>query len=189
MSSLLKAGNICHQWLDAMHTPLAILNRIARVIHPDQYDIGGDALQRLQENPGLLRTGVNAPAILKSWVSIYTAIAIVSDRESPVHRDQKSPPAGMDLLSSVGNYSGCTMEWRNMGLRLDYRPGSVVAFSGKQMQHGVSSHIGQRICLAQYMREAVHEYLGLRRCNWQTYGQGVPRTVDEGPEWIIEQRV
>lgn len=50
----------------------------------------------------------------------------------------------LDMLLTLGKYTGAILEVRNLSVRMDYRPGSMVAFSGKMIRHGASEWKGER---------------------------------------------
>jgi hypothetical protein len=58
------------------------------------------------------------------------------------------------------------MELPSIGIRMAYKSGTVMAFSGKMLRHGVPECDGERICLAYYMRDKVHERMGVEAAQW-----------------------
>jgi hypothetical protein len=58
------------------------------------------------------------------------------------------------------------MELRSLGVRLSYEPGTMVAICGKVVPHGVSDCIGERGCIAYYMRDAVCACLQIPAGTW-----------------------
>jgi hypothetical protein len=73
------------------------------------------------------------------------------------HRDNSSRPEAYDLLATLGSYHSGKMKLPGLGLILDYNPGTVVALSGRIVLHEVPEVVGNRVCLAYYMRDNVHE--------------------------------
>lgn len=71
----------------------------------------------------------------------------------------------MDLLVALGKYQEGIMTLPGLGVKLLYNPGTVVGISGRVLQHGVECD-GERACLAYYMRDKVHERLGVRAPSW-----------------------
>ncbi|KAL4068882.1 hypothetical protein V8B97DRAFT_2024555 [Scleroderma yunnanense] len=71
-----------------------------------------------------------------------------------------------DVLASVSDYKYCVMHIPSLGIDLMYSPGTVVAFSGCLLLHGVNSVEGNRYCLTYYMRDNVHNFVGVARCDW-----------------------
>lgn len=78
------------------------------------------------------------------------------NRVTPPHLDYRGHPAGFDLLACVGTAFGAFMDFPGIGARVPYPPGSVVLISAKVLKHSVPAWgAGDRICWAQWMREAV----------------------------------
>ncbi|KIK72602.1 hypothetical protein PAXRUDRAFT_180353, partial [Paxillus rubicundulus Ve08.2h10] len=51
-------------------------------------------------------------------------------------------------------------------LRLDYLPGTVIAFSGKILVHRVGEMEGDRACIAWYMQDKVHPEMNVGECGY-----------------------
>lgn len=58
------------------------------------------------------------------------------------------------------------MELPGIGYRLEYNPGTIVAIAGKTVVHGVGQCNADRVCVAYYMRDKVHEQLGIPGGGW-----------------------
>lgn len=72
----------------------------------------------------------------------------------------------MDLMVTIGDYDLGRLELPGLGLRLAYNPRTVVALLGKVVAHGAAEVVGDRACLAYYMRNGVHERLGIPAGSW-----------------------
>ena len=53
-------------------------------------------------------------------------------------------------------------------MQFRYDTGAVVFFSGRLLQHGVLEVEGDRIALAYYMRDMIHDQLGVKLPDWPT---------------------
>lgn len=93
--------------------------------------------------------------VLEYWGLPFSAISVISNRETVIHRDTKGQLEWYDLLFTAGNYSNGRMELPGLKLRLEYNPGTVVFLNGKVLRHGVSPVNGDRVCLAGYMRSNI----------------------------------
>ncbi|KAG1722599.1 uncharacterized protein EDB91DRAFT_1255995 [Suillus paluster] len=131
-----------------------------RVMHPEQYFEGLRTFGKLDEAACRLNLPF-MPDALEQWSSVFTVLTVISNRESPFHRDVKSCPQWFDILESVGNYENGGMVLPGLGIELMYYPGVMVGISGKIICHGVPRVDGDRICWAWYMWDAVHEYAGI----------------------------
>ncbi|KAI5993177.1 hypothetical protein EDC04DRAFT_2613445 [Pisolithus marmoratus] len=75
------------------------------------------------------------------WPSIYLGIDVIVNQETPPHQDQASAPSLLDLV-----------------------PGTMVFLAGKLLTHSVPKwEKGERIALAHYMKDAIHNRFGLAR--------------------------
>ncbi|KAL4074984.1 hypothetical protein V8B97DRAFT_1868181 [Scleroderma yunnanense] len=70
------------------------------------------------------------------------------------------------ILASAGDYKDCVMHILSLSIDVMYSPGTVVAFLGCLLLHGVNSVEGNRYCLTYYMRDNIHNFVGVVRCDW-----------------------
>jgi hypothetical protein len=133
------------------------MGALLQIIHLELYNAGILALTNLANNPSLVKEGEAVFAILKLWAIPFTGYSMISNRSTPVHRDNSSRPEAYDLLATLGSYHSGKMKLPGLGLILDYNPGTVVALSGRIVLHEVPEVVGNRVCLAYYMRDNVHE--------------------------------
>lgn len=117
-------------------------------------------------NPSTVKDHDNVTQALKFWTSPFSGISVISNRETPVHRDVNGRHPWYDILATFGQYSKGHLELPGLGYRLQYNPGTVVALAGKVVRHGVPRVQGNRVCMAYYMRNKVHEWLGVRSASW-----------------------
>lgn len=176
VSALLKARNL-HRggeaWLMAMQEPHLVLGGMLKIMHPDLYKSSLAALLQLQDQE-------EHATVLAKWGTVFNALSFISNRAAPLHRDSKSRKDWYDLLVSFGTYADATFHLPGLGMQFPYRSGTIVAFSGSLLRHGVSAHEGERACLAYYMRESVHKRLGVPMAGWMTVGRL------EGPDSITQ---
>lgn len=140
---------------------LAIMSGILRIIHPEQYQMGKSIQQ------SLLGRNCCASTIL-NWPSVQTALSIITNRETPFHRDTKSRMQWYDMLTSIGPYSKAPLYLSPIGLRVDNRPGTICAFSGVALRHGVRRCDLPRISFAWYLRDNVREGEQVQPAHWMT---------------------
>jgi hypothetical protein len=152
-----------HNWLSEMSETSALISAILRVMHPALYQSGRQTMMRLGQYTTL------HPA-LKLWPSVFNAVTVLSNRKTPYHRDNYSREQWYDILTTVGPYKEATLHFPGIGVRLAYKSGTVVGFSGKILRHGVEECEGERVCLAYYMRDTVHERMGVEAAQWMKQG-------------------
>ncbi|KAG2361661.1 hypothetical protein BDR07DRAFT_1377079 [Suillus spraguei] len=139
--------------LKAIARPAAIALAALRVMHPQQYFAGLQALSHLRDK-ALSKELPQMPETLQYWASVFSSLSIISNRETPNHRDHLSIPECFDILTTAGNYSNA---WMSMpSLQLEFRI----------VRHGVDGVEGDRIAWAWYMRDSVHIYARVPSCGW-----------------------
>jgi hypothetical protein len=148
-----------------LEQPSMLLSALLSVIHPNLYSTAKDAMQKLHEDPRL-------GAAAAEWPSVFSGLQVISNRLTPHHRDFKSRCSWYDILCSVGPYTDASLSLSNLGVKLEYKSGSVVAIGGRIVQHGVEAYSGERVCFAYFMRANVHERLRVPNASWSTM-QGI----------------
>jgi hypothetical protein len=144
--------------------PEEFLNYVLLLIHPSLYKTGSSILH-------ILRSLQDTADIASLWTSVFTGIAVISNRETPTHVDYNGRPEWYDLLTVKGSHSSRStrLDLPEMGLSLTYGPGTVVALSGQIFQHCVRFWgDGDRICYARFMREEVRKRFDIGPGDWMT---------------------
>ena len=136
------------------------MSAILAVIHPRLYDAGWQTNECLRDTP------IDPQGLLNKWASVFSGVAIISDRITPPHRDTGSRHQWYDVLVTLGTYQGCNLELPGVGFSLEYGPGTVVGISGKVLQHAVPSFEGNRVCYAYFMRNDVHHWANISGSDW-----------------------
>jgi RNA polymerase subunit RPABC4/transcription elongation factor Spt4 len=165
MSASLKQGRTGdkgRQWLTASGESLALLSAVLRVIHPEQYALGRSTMEKLAGRADLFD-------VVKIWSSVFNGLQVISNRECPIHRDNKSRSEWYDLLATIGPYRSAVFEMPGIGIRLAYPTSTVIGLCGRVLRHGVSAADGERICIAQYMRENVQRRVGNINTGWSRW--------------------
>ncbi|KAG0694977.1 hypothetical protein DFH29DRAFT_880320 [Suillus ampliporus] len=114
VSASLK-GASSEKILKAIARPAAIATAALRVMHPEQYWAGLRAFGSLGEKaeskelPKMSET-------LQYWASVFNSLSVISNRQTPNHRDHLSIPECFDILTSVGNYSNARMSMPSLQL-------------------------------------------------------------------------
>ncbi|KAG2354693.1 hypothetical protein BDR07DRAFT_1382051 [Suillus spraguei] len=139
--------------LKAIARLAAIASAALRVMHPQQYFAGLRALSHLRDK-ALSKELPQMPDTLQYWASVFNSLSIISNRETPNHRDHLSIPECFDILTTMGNYSKAQMSMPS--LQLEFRI----------VRHGVDGVEGDQIAWAWYMRDSVHIYARVPSCGW-----------------------
>lgn len=137
------------------------MNLTLSLIHPALFQSGLYMLK-------MLRNLEDTKEVCRKWQSVYTGMSIISNRRTPGHRDTKGRPEWYDTLvnySEIGTNPRLLME--DLGMDLDYSSGTIVGLCGTVFKHEVRSWgVGDRVCLAHFMRESVRKRLGAVAAGW-----------------------
>lgn len=137
-----------------------LLNQVTALVHPQLHEIGMAGLEQLRKNP-------ETASLATEWASAFTGIAVVVNRLTKSHRDRRAEQMWYDLLVSLGTHQTAKLELPELGLELDYPPGTVVAFCGNVFLHEVKDWgEGDRLCYAFFMRKGVLSRLGQEGGDW-----------------------
>ena len=151
------------EFITAIQDAEAVLNCITILVCPELYEMGMQAIDRLKEGGSVKTWHRN----IKLWTSIFSGIEVIVNRITPPHRDSQAAPPVYDLLVSAGTHEEAWFDLPDIQTRLSYNPCTVVALSGKVLRHGVAGWVGgERICLAHFIRDNIHNRLNLPRPDW-----------------------
>ena len=156
------------QWLSSIRDEAAILSGALAIMHPEMYCSGLQTMVKLGEFAEEIGDTCMT-AILAQWPSVYNVGSLMVNRASPFHVDRFGRPQWFDLLVTFGTYSDLYFLLPTLGLTLQYCPGTVIAMSGKMIEHGVGQADGDRAVLAWYMRDEVHEFMHVSRSHFMRY--------------------
>lgn len=140
----------------------ALMSGILAIIHPNQYDMA-----RLVKDH-LLKTSTKCAPALKQWSSVYTAVTMIANRQSPAHRDTGSRTEWYDMLTSVGKFEEAPLSLGPIGILISNPPGTVSAFSGMAFSHSVQEIDHPRLSIALYLRENMQDFAGCDPAGWMT---------------------
>jgi hypothetical protein len=171
ISATLKPGKIkpCTQkWLEDTVELFALMGALLGIIHPELYAAGHQVYHNVIDNPAILQDGDTVLAVLRYWTLPFSGYGIISNCVMLLHRDNYSQGACYDFLTTVGDYSGLKLMLGNQGVELSYESGMMVALLGKLIRHGVTEADGNRICIAQFMRDNMVARAGIEAPGWMT---------------------
>ena len=134
------------------------------VIHPEQHFYGrGTLLSCFNSSFNPTSDKECFKRLMKMWGTSFTGLSVISERETPYHRDGQNANWMYDLLVNIGSIPDPDIRAQlpNIGIRFRYDSGTVLAILGKAIRHGVSRTNIDRYCLAFFMREAVSNRLGV----------------------------
>jgi hypothetical protein len=148
-------------WLDCISQSNSILSAILAVINLELHDAGKETFNRLRKDHT-----IQPQDVLCWWTSVFNGISVIFNRVMPPHWDGNSRKQWHDLLVTLGSYRNCELKLSGLGLLLEYGPGTVVGLLGSTLEHEVSHFEGERACYAYFMRDWVHEWVGVPENSW-----------------------
>jgi hypothetical protein len=156
------------QWLGEMQESSALIGSILGVTHPGLYKQGCAALTLLSDEGGkYVDNADELMRALKIWNSPFSALSVITNRNTPAHRDTKGRNEWFDIIVALGEDDSVgVMTFPGLGLSVGYNPGTVIAIAGKVIRHAANFEGGERACIAYYMRNKVHERLGIPAGTW-----------------------
>lgn len=151
------------QWLILSQHITHLLNAVTAVTHLELYRAGSEAIHKI------MNVDTMAPTVKhrlhensNMWTSVFSGVSIISNRITPSHRDKGGDFPWYDLLLSIGTHQTAYLKLPDIDATMSYKPGTVVLLCGKILSHAVDDWSGgERICWAYYMRNWVHERLGI----------------------------
>ncbi|KAG1721091.1 uncharacterized protein EDB91DRAFT_1256679 [Suillus paluster] len=114
VSASLK-GPFSENILKAIARLAAIASAALRVMHPEQYWAGIQAFLSL----GQSAESKNLPRMsetLQYWASVFNTLTVISNQQTPNHRDHISIPECFNILTTVGSYSNARMSMPSLQL-------------------------------------------------------------------------
>ncbi|KIM59776.1 hypothetical protein SCLCIDRAFT_81394, partial [Scleroderma citrinum Foug A] len=151
-------------WASQMTFPSAMLSAALSIMHLPLYNAGLHRMEVLSSWAEQNDKGMDDA--LDTWSTVYTNISVIANRGTPLHHDSHSQSNWYDILVSVGEYKDCYLDIPTLGLKLEYSPGTIVAFSSRLLHHGVNKVDGHRCCFAYYMRDNIHNFLHVPATEW-----------------------
>ena len=104
--------------------------------------------------------------MMSSADGLFNSISVIFNRVTPPHQDGNSRKQWHDLLVTLGSYQNCELKLPGLGLLLKYGPDTVVGLLGSLLEHEVSHFEGEMVCYAYFMRDWVHEWVGVPENSW-----------------------
>jgi hypothetical protein len=154
--------------MEEMFESSALMGSLLSIIHPEMYRRSIEAFSYLADHPELVKEGKGVHQVLGSWSLPFSGYLLISNCCTPLHRDNSARPEWYDLLATFGSYTDGVLEFPGLGLTIEYPPGSLVALCGKVIQHAVPEVKGNRVCIAHYMKDNIHQRLQVPAAGWMT---------------------
>ncbi|KIJ59107.1 hypothetical protein HYDPIDRAFT_101343, partial [Hydnomerulius pinastri MD-312] len=154
------------QWLRESETSFRLVDALLAIVHPELYRRSSAVREQLLADEEIM----DLHELIRAWPTLFTAISVMYNRETPFHRDSKSAPQWYDLFLSVGSYTDAILELPTLGICACYMPGTAALFSGLLLRHGVSPvDQGDHIGYVFYMRPSVFHFASIYLGKWVKY--------------------
>ncbi|KAF8219058.1 hypothetical protein L208DRAFT_1124838, partial [Tricholoma matsutake] len=154
-------------WLKETSESFTLMGALLSIVHPELYEIGRGVLKKVGDSPDMVKDGEEVLEVLQLWTTPFSGYGLISNCITPMHQDNNSQGPWYNCLTTIRDYEkGARLKLKNLGLELDYPSGTMVFLLGKVIRHGISEINGNRVCIAQYMRDNVHERMRMRLPEW-----------------------
>jgi len=147
------------KWIADVVEISALISAVLRICHPELYRAGLTCMDRLSADSDFT-------SILEVWSSMFNGVSVITNRETPMHRDRQSRPEWYDVLCTFGGDDDTVLELEDLGIWLLYRAGTIVTLSGQLLSHGVCATTAERICYAYWMGDCIHEEMQVKAPGW-----------------------
>jgi hypothetical protein len=155
-----------HSFIKRIRGFNVLTNAILALTHPKLHQAGVKAISMLKNPSTSGKIEMDIHPKVKYWNSAFSGLSVINNRETTRHRDAKGTEEWYDLLFSCGDHSDAYLGVPELGAKLSYDPGTVVLIAGYVFSHKVDEWEGERICLAYYLRNRVHERLRVLGPSW-----------------------
>lgn len=156
----LRTNPEARTWLAKVKAVEEYVNAVLALTHPSLYDNAEQAMCQL-------RTISSHPEITSDWTSVFTGIAVITNRTTPSHTDHGGRPSWYDTLLNLGTFSKATLDLPDLGAQFSYPPGTIINICGNILEHRVNSWgKGDRVCYAHFMRKKVLRRLKVDHATW-----------------------
>lgn len=96
------------------------------------------------------------------WKSDFLGHAVIMNRRSGEHLDKNGVRRAWDILVAAGEFTGGSLFFKDLNVRIELLPGALVAFDGTAQRHEVEDFHGrQRISHVFFIHQSVFDQLGI----------------------------
>lgn len=141
--------------LDMLRVQLRRINEVLKMWDEDAWKMLEEVSTKAKQSP-------NVKAMAANWHSVMLGLALIFNRITPGHVDDRSIAEGYDILATLGNYENGLLHLPDHNLSLPYGPGTLIILRGRLIKHAVEPWVGSRkVTLALFSNEAVRKQLGV----------------------------
>jgi len=143
------------EWLSSVYETELLIGAITSVTCPDMAKKGYAALDRIAAR------GLTSLPPYFRWPSPFTCIELLVNRSTGLHHDTGGSWTMHDVLASFGSGHDAVFHIHELGADICFPPGSLIMLLSKMFQHSADWTIGERICVAHFMKDQVHDRVGV----------------------------
>ena len=71
------------------------------------------------------------------------------------HKDMSDTPRGWVAMICCGNFTGGYLVLADLGVKLDFKPGDIIFFRSRLLEHFITDFVGERSSLVFFTHENV----------------------------------
>ena len=151
---------IVKTWLQNIKPIQELLGSILSFTHPGLYQATLASLDQYQKLPATSK-------YTKDWPTVFHGFSVICNRVSKAHIDNNGSWSWYDQVLSIGSYQEATMSLPDLGGSFDYKPGTVIQFSGNLLLHQVGEwDTGDRICYAHFVKKSIFDRMKITYPDW-----------------------
>jgi hypothetical protein len=165
-------------WLQKIAPVEQLLDKLFKTISPKLHEAVSEVMKKVAWDQ--LQIGSKAWAqdkiaeMARGWPSSMPGISVISNRASICHLDVNGHKEWYDFLVAAGTYKQCWFRLPDLGLELQYLPGTLVALNGRILRHEVVEWDGgDRVCYAHWVRPTLLRALSVNFPSWVTQSEYV----------------
>lgn len=88
----------------------------------------------------------------------FHGLALLRNVQVASHKDMSGAPMGWVAITCLGDFSGGNLVFPDLGIKLDFKPGDVIFFRSRLLEHFVGSFEGERSSLVFFTHQDVLDY-------------------------------
>lgn len=88
----------------------------------------------------------------------FHGLALLRNLQVDAHKDRSDVPNGWVAMVCWGDFSGGYLALPDLGVKLDFKPGDIIFFRSRLLEHFVTDFEGERSSMVFFTHENVLKY-------------------------------
>ncbi|KAI0341037.1 hypothetical protein BDW22DRAFT_1332964 [Trametopsis cervina] len=143
------------EWLDDMNPLMWAMFSMACLCHGAQLAAFYRSYMALREQDEKFEDAY------EKWDWPSHGLALIANRQTPFHRDRKTSLGMYDTIATCGRYADGDFAIEELGIRLRYKPGTLITIAGGMLRHAAETGEGERVAAVCFMREELMHATGV----------------------------